>query len=260
MQIKTRKISALAAGMAATALTLAAHGVLADEDDEVPFNVARLFFQLNDTDEDLGIHLLLDGEPWKTLEIDGPDDRRLFYVNTQSKLRRQGLTEFKFESAEPSFDEFPAAAFFRRFREGEYDIEGRGLDGIEYESTVVISHLLPAPIENLRVDGAATPDDCDEDPGPNVSATPLLTWDPVTTSHPELGRPGDVEILRYEVAVERDEPSLKLEANVHVEDEPIVAFQVPAGLLDSGDEIKFQVLVQDVGGNETSSESCFVVN
>ena len=36
------------------------------ENVEAPFPVARLFFQLNDTDEDIGIHLLVDGEPWKT--------------------------------------------------------------------------------------------------------------------------------------------------------------------------------------------------
>jgi hypothetical protein len=32
-------------------------------DEEVPFSVARLFFQLNDTDGDLGIHMVIDGDP-----------------------------------------------------------------------------------------------------------------------------------------------------------------------------------------------------
>jgi hypothetical protein len=35
--------------------------------------------------------------------------------------------------------------------------------------------------------------------------------------------------------------------------------EVPAGFIDQGDEFKFQVLVTDIGGNETSSESCFEV-
>ena len=39
--------------------------VLADDDDsdedEVPFEVAQVFFELNNTDGDLGIHALIDG-------------------------------------------------------------------------------------------------------------------------------------------------------------------------------------------------------
>ena len=36
-------------------------------------------------------------------------------------------------------------------------------------------------------------------------------------------------------------------------------FEVPAGLTDSGDEIKFEILVRETTGNQTAIESCFEV-
>ena len=257
----------VASGLAA--LVVAAPTSWAQDDDEEAFDVGRLFFQLNDTDEDLGIHLLVDGEPWKALEIDDPRDRRIFFVRTQGRLRRQGLTEFKFESAEPNFEEFSAERFFRRFPEGVYDVEGKGLDGAEYESEIIITHLMPAPPEGLTVNGIVAPDDCDEGPVPAVTAPFLIAWEPVLTSHPQIGTPGElpISIVRYEIAVERDEPTeLVMNTTIEAPEPPMLPateFEVPASLFSSGELVKFQVLVQ--GGdefgaeNETSSESCFEV-
>ena len=238
--------------------------------DEEPFPVARLFFQLNDTDGDLGIHLSVDGEPWKTLEIDDPRDRRIFYVRTGGNLRRQGLTEFKFESAEPDFETFPSELFFQRFPEGEYDIEADRLDGITYDSEVAISHLMPAPPQGLAVNGVATPEDCDEGPVPVISGPFVISWEPVELSHPDIGSPNNVPIrvVRYEVAVERDEPtSFSMDTTINAPEPPeapATSYEVPASLFASGELVKFQVLVQggdDTGTeNETSSESCFIVS
>ena len=50
-----------------------------DEDDAVPFDEARLFFELNDTDGDLGIHGKIDGDEWKKLEIEDP---HAFFVHS----------------------------------------------------------------------------------------------------------------------------------------------------------------------------------
>ena len=36
-----------------------------DNGEEIPFADADLFFELNNTDGDLGIHALIDGEGWK---------------------------------------------------------------------------------------------------------------------------------------------------------------------------------------------------
>lgn len=254
---KTRLAATL--GIALGTVTIAPQvGAEGYDAPEEPFAVAKLFFQLNDTDGDLGIHMVVDGDPWKMLEIDGPDDRRLLLIRTQSKLRRQGLTELRFESAEPQFDELPPARFFARFPEGEYDIEGMGLEGQEFESTVLITHVIPAAPDNLRVGGMETPEDCDEGPVPSVDAgAATISWDAVDSSHEDLGRAGVIDVERYEVAVEREDPPLTLTFDVGPN---VLDFAIPAALLGSGDEIKFQVLVTDAGGNETSSESCFEVN
>ena len=95
-----------------------------EDEAEIPFDVATLYFELNNTDGDLGFHGLIDGDAWKRLEIENPKERRLLNVFVQSRLRRQGLTEFFFESAEPTFDELAPKKFFRRFPEGEYEISG----------------------------------------------------------------------------------------------------------------------------------------
>ena len=63
------------------------------EEDEIPFDVASIYFELNDTDGDLGIHALIDGEPWKKLEIEDPREREILDISVKGRLRRQGLTE-----------------------------------------------------------------------------------------------------------------------------------------------------------------------
>ena len=62
---------------------------LADH-DEIPFDVAEIFFELNNTDGDLGIHALIDGEPWKRLAIEDLDERRMLNISVRSRLRRVG--------------------------------------------------------------------------------------------------------------------------------------------------------------------------
>ena len=230
----------------------------ADDDNERPFSVAKVFFQLNDTDSDLGFHAIIDGDPWKRLEIESPDEVSLLRIRARSELRLQGLTELSFESAEPTFDELDPNEFFSRFPEGIYEVEAVTLEGDELESEVEISHVLPAPPENLRVSGVVVPEDCDEDPIPTIAGEATVSWNPVVSSHPEVGLQGPIEIVRYEVSIEREEPTaLTLTADLS----PLTTeFTIPTDLIASGDEIKFQILATDAAGNETSSESCFEVD
>ena len=100
----------------------AAHGG-GQERPTIPFPVADLFFELNNSAGDLGIHAEIDGGPWTSLEVEGPGERKLLSIVSKSRLRTQGLTQLAFESAEPPFSELDPADFFRRFPEGEYDID-----------------------------------------------------------------------------------------------------------------------------------------
>ena len=157
-----------------------------EQEREIPFDEARLFFELNHTDGDLGIHALVDGEEWKRLQIEDPQERLMLDVLVRGRLRRQGLTELFFESAEPTFDELSPERFFRRFPEGEYEIEGVTLSGEELEGSVELSHVMPAPPGNITINGTPAAVNCDVVPLPGFSSDDpiVISWDAVTGSHP----------------------------------------------------------------------------
>ena len=233
-----------------------------DNGEESSFDEAKIYFELNDTDGDLGIHALIDGEAWKRLEIEDPNERRMLGVNVRGRLRRQGLTEFFFESAEPTFDELPSAQFFRRFPEGVYEIEGITLEGDELESETLLTHVMPAP-PSVYVNGDPAAENCD---APLSVVSPVvISWDEVTHSHPDFDADGDgepdevtipVTIHNYEVVVEIDETPYKTST---ILPPTAMLFEVPQEILDLGDEIKFEVLVREDSYNQTAVESCFVI-
>ena len=227
------------------------------EENETPFEEARLFFELNDTDGDLGIHALIDGDAWKRLEIDSPNDVNLLDVFVRSRLRKQGLTEFFFESAEPPFDELPPTQFFKRFPEGVYDIGGVTLDGQELDSEVTLSHVLPAPPGNVQISGVDSAENCDAEPLPSVSEPVTISWDPVTQSHPELGKSGAFEVDHYTLVLEREEPNLLI-FSVDLPPE-VTSFEIPSGFIALGDAFKYEIQVRADNGNQTVVESCFEV-
>ena len=230
-----------------------------DDDDDgevIPFDVANVFFELNDTDGDLGIHALIDGEPWKRLEIEGPPGSEQLLIRLRRALRRQGLTELFFESAEPTFDELDPERFFRRFPEGEYEVEGMSIEGDELASTSIVTHLIPAPVGNLAVNSMAVSEDCDLDPGPGVSDPITVSWDPTTLSHPDLGRTNEpIDVDGYQAVVEQEETEVKITIDLPAD---VTSVDLPSGLLSPG-EVKVEVLVREASGNQTATESCFEV-
>lgn len=218
------------------------------------FSEAELFFELNDTDGDLGIHASIDGEPWTDLKIEGPGEHALLQILSRGFLRTQGLTQLFFESAEPPFDELSPPEFFRRFPEGRYEIEGRAQGGGEIESTAFLSHVLAAPPLGILVSGVPAAESCDAAVLPIVTAPVTIRWDPVTKSHAEIGRPGPIKVSRYQLVVERDGVTLSLDLPPTVTE-----FEIPTGVTDLGKEFKFEIIVRTTAGNSTAVESCFVV-
>lgn len=257
-------LSVILVAMAMLVLTMpvAAEGV---DEGEIPFDEAVIYFELNDTDGDLGIHALIDGEPWKRLEIEDPKERRMLRVKVRGRLRRQGLTEFFFESAEPTFDELSSEAFFLRFPEGTYEIEGLTLEGEELEGEVELSHVIPAPPGNVKVNTVDAAEDCDVEDLPEVGPgeAVFISWERVTESHPDLGKAGFVAVHNYEVVVEIDETPWKTSVILSPD---MTSFQVPPEILDraifdeEGEaEVKFEVLVRAENHNQTAVESCFAI-
>lgn len=241
-------------GAVAFAATITTMPAWADDDDnEIPFTEAQVLLQLNDTDGDLGFHARIDGDPWKRVTIENPNGRTIFDVRLRKQLRRQGLTELAFESAEPTFDELDPEVFFRRFPEGEYEIEGQGFDGVELEGVSELSHLIPAAPDDLNVSGLPAPEeDCELNP-PEPSGPIVISWGEVVSSHAELGRPGDVEVDSYEVAIEAE----TVDYSADVESD-VTSISLASGAIPSGEFVKYQVLVREAEGNESSSESCFI--
>ena len=230
-----------------------------DDDEEIPFDVADIYLELNDTDGDLGLQGFLDGEAWKRITIEAPNGRRLMRVYAASKLRRQGVNEIFFESAEPGFDELPPEVFFSRFPEGIYEAEAVTLDGEEMESEVEITHLLPAPAEGILLAGVSAAEDCDVEPLPTVSEPLGLSWDPVDTSHPELGRTNEpIELVRYQVTVEREEGDDPIVMTTELPPS-ITTLNIPSGLFSSGDVIKIGIQGKESSGNQTSTETCYEI-
>jgi len=260
----------LAIGAAAMALTAQAgtlnhwNGGDDDDEEELEFEEAHLYLELNDTDGDLGIHGLIDGDAWKSLRIENPRERVLLNAWIRGALRRQGMTEFFFESAEPTFDELPPAVFFKRFPEGTYEIEGVTLDGEEIEGEVELSHVLAGRPDYIMVNGEGYADGCDGEL-PEVSVPVTISWPAVTMSHPTLGTTGvPVTVQQYELVAEierEDETPDVLHLKVDLPgDEDAYSFELPEDFTDMAeDEMKFEIVVKLDNGNQTAVESCFAL-
>lgn len=221
------------------------------------FSEAELFFELNDTDGDLGIHASIDGGPYAKLEIADAQERVILKIMAQGRLARQGLTQLFLESAEPSFDELKPKEFFRRFPEGIYEIEAKSLEGEEIEGTVELSHVLAAPVGNIMVNDEPAAENCDDLPLPSVSDPILIDWDPVTTSHPEIGESGPVEIVRYQFFVEQGDVKFAVDLPPTQ-----TQFQVPTEIIALGntdEPFKFEIIARTATGNNTAIENCFEV-
>ena len=281
MNRTNRTLATMLGGLAVVALAIASPSAWADDDDddddeddmEMSFDEHEIFFELNYTDQDLGIHALIDGEAWKRLKIESDDnDRKLLDIRVRSKLRKQGLTELFFESAEPEFDDLSPEDFFARFPEGEYDIEGRTLEGDELESETEITHLVPAPAEP-KVNDIVAAEDCDT-PLPGVMRPVTITWDEVTDSIDPVGDfegfpdQEPIDVVNYQVVVEIEDTPFNVSAILSSDAR---SFDIPAEILDLAaelaveepedfeGEVKFEVLVREASFNQTGVESCFVL-
>jgi len=232
-------------------LGLAAGGATADP---LELSEAELFFELNDTDGDLGIHASIDGGPYTRLEIDDPNDRTILTLVALGRLAKQGLTQLFIESAEPTFEELDPEDFFKRFPKGEYEIEvTRGKK--EFETTVELSHVMAAPASGITVNLLPAAEDCDAVPLPTVGEPVLIDWDPVTDSHPEIGESApSVEIDRYQFFVEQGDVKFGVDLPPSVTE-----FQVPLEITALGGTFKFEIIARTSDLNNTAIENCFIV-
>jgi hypothetical protein len=204
---------------------------LAPASKEIPLAQARIIFEFNQTDNDLGIQVFLDGESWKSLKIISPTGHVIFEVAGRSALGKIGLTELFFEGEEPSLDEVPLAEMLASFPEGEYEFEGRTVDGEVLEGSAILSHKIP--------DGPAI-----VSPSPTTPTDPantVIDWNPVTT-------PAGVNVVAYQVIVGSFQITLPASKT---------AVKVPPELLEPGTTYLYEILAIEEGGNQTITGSSF---
>jgi hypothetical protein len=200
------------------------------------FDIARLFIEFNESGNDLGFHVFLDGEDWKELTIVNPAGREIFEVEGSGGYAKLGLTELFFEGAEPNLDDVPLSVLLGMFPEGRYRFQGVTTSGERLTSTARLSHAIPrGPVVSALVD--------DEDV--------IIQWEGVT--RPPRGFPNRViEIVGYQVIVGSFQVTLPAGARqVELPDEFVAA-------LEQG-EHDFEVLAIDRSGNQSITEGTFEI-
>ncbi len=232
--VRTLFAALAAAGLAWVAAPLPAHAVKLDE--------AEVFIEINDTDGDAGIHMFLDGEGWKKMKVFNPDGRLVLSVKGRGAIGQQGLTEFFFESAEPSFEVQPLDEFLALHPAGRYDFQGVTTEGEPITGKARLTHRLPAaPLLVFPVDEGV-------DPG-----AAEFVWEPVAD-------PPGGEIVAYNVVVECEGDEERV-LDVHVAP-TVTSLTVPPEFLEQEefDACKWEVLAIENSGNKTISEAPFEVD
>jgi hypothetical protein len=210
--------------------------------DEIPFSKAKIIIEFNATGNDVGVQVLLDGDPWKRLKIESPNGRKLLDITASGSLRKQGLTELFFESSEPTLDEVPLAEFLARFPEGEYEFEGKTVEGDELEGTATLTHVIPAgPVIVSPQQGAVV------DPNNLV-----IEWEPVTET---ITGSQAIQIVGYQVIVDGGNPPRRFDVTLAALTTNV---KVPPEFLEPDTEYTFEVLAIETGGNQTITEGEFV--
>lgn len=191
-----------------------------------PFDDAEVFFELNTTANDLGFQLFLDAEGWRRVKVSDPGKRNILQVLAEGQLAELGITELRFESAEPEPGKVLAL-----FPPGDYLFRGRTVEGENLISRATLSHeFLPAftfsPSNGQVVDLNNT----------------VVHWNIA-----------DAE--QVEVIIENDELGHVFDVTVSGS---ITSMNVPPQVLRPGTEFKIEVLAIAENGNRTIVEGTFV--
>jgi hypothetical protein len=203
---------------------------------KLELEISRIYWEYNSSANDLGVHVSLDGEDWRKLKIINPAGRTIFEVEGRGPYRMLGLTELFFEGAEPNLDDFPLENLLARFPEGTYRFTGRTVDGDVIAGTGQFTHAIPAGPTNVvaALNGNSL----------------VISWNPVTG--PPDGFPNlPITIVGYQVIVGSFQVTIPATTTLQVTVPPEFVASLPGG------QNLFEVLVIEIGGNQTITEgSC----
>jgi hypothetical protein len=190
-----------------------------------PFDDAKVFFELNTTDHDMGFQVFLDAPGWKRVSLTGPNGNRLFVLSADTRLEEVGITELRFESAEPS-----PAEIRSRFPAGDYTFRGETVEGVSLFSKVHLgSGILVPPTFTPRNGQVVDP------------LNTVVRWE---THGAEM----------VEVIIEHDDLGHVLDVTVSASTNRLT---IPRQFLRRGQEYKIEILAIAPNGNRTIAESTF---
>ncbi len=201
-----------------------------DNDDggaQIPFAFVRMFIEANSTDADAGIHVHFDGEAWKRVKILGPDANKILDIKAESGLKELGLTELRFESAEPS-----PAEVLALFPAGSYEFKGKTLEGDRLVGMGMLSHDLLAP----PVFSPSNGESVDRN-------NTVIKWDLIP------GASG------YEVIVTNSDIGVSMELNVSAS---VTSLHVPPTFLQPNTKYDAEVLSIAANGNKNITQGSFI--
>lgn len=194
----------------------------------IPFAKLNLFFEFNSTDNDLGLQLLLDGEPWEVVNGFDPRGQKFVELLARGRMEELGLTELFFESAEPSPQEVLAL-----FPAGTYRFSGETVEGERLAGTARLSHNLPpapvilSPSNGEQVDRNNT----------------VIRWQAISG------------IASYQVIVANEDLGVQMAVDIKP---PTTRVTVPSEFLRSATEYSVEVLAIGDNGNKTITQQAFV--
>ena len=212
--------------------------------EEVELDEAEVFIEWNSTDGDFGIQFFWDGDAWDRMRVENSEGKTCLNVRARDNLQEQGLTEGFFESEELEPDELSMEEFLERFPEGEYEFEGKTLEGEELEGETEFTHVIPVPPANLfPAEGQQV-----------NAAVPLIVSCDAVTEDLE-GNPLAPEL--YELVVENTDDETFVFSVVLPGDAANPSATVPPEFLEPGGNYKLEVIVQEESHNRSITETSF---
>lgn len=212
---------------------------------------AKIIFETNFTDEDTGIQIFTDGDPWKRVWIIDPNGNLIFSLMAWGNLKNFGLTELFSESNEPNWEEeMSLSEIVALFPPGYYKFIAKSVEGEWLKGWAELSHDLPC-----------APDEDSLSPSEETVAAEevVIEWAHVTgslniNSESCTGRP--IKVETYQVIVENLETenqfSIFLEAESGVNQ-----ITLPEEFVDDNTTYKWEVLAIAENGNQTIAETWF---
>jgi hypothetical protein len=205
----------------------------------IPFKDARLKIEFNATDQDAGLQLFVDADPWKLMNVFDPRGKMILRATMLGNMAKQGGTELFLESGEPLITDVPLEKFFKRFPAGDYQIVAEGTKGERLVGVAKFTHNIPdgpvlvSPPENAIVD-------------PN---NVVVMWQPVG---PANGSP----IVGYQVLVVKPNTGLAALPKIILDvmmPPSATSMAVPPGFLLPDSAYEWEILAIESGGNQTLS-------